>query len=78
MKRYSTALLFGLLSLSSQLAHADVIDDAIGNIQQAINDAITPAAAAATMMTIVMTMTVALIAVSMTTAVGSLKTDAAV
>lgn len=42
MKRYSTALLFGLLSLSSQLAHADVIDDAIGNIQQAINDAYHP------------------------------------
>ena len=42
MKRYSTALLFGLLSLSSQLAHADVIDDAIGNIQQAINDAYNP------------------------------------
>ncbi|AVL16867.1 TPA: hypothetical protein SCR94_004345 [Enterobacter cloacae] len=42
MKRYSTALLFGLLSLSSQLAHADVIDDAIGNIQQAINDAYSP------------------------------------
>ncbi len=31
-------LLFGLLSLS-QLAHADVIDDAIGTFQQAINDA---------------------------------------
>ncbi|HAS1198446.1 TPA: hypothetical protein I3816_003166 [Enterobacter cloacae] len=42
MKRYSTALLFGLLSLSSQLAHADVIDDAIGNIQQAIKDAYNP------------------------------------
>ena len=42
MKRYSTALLFGLLSLTSQLAHADVIDDAIGNIQQAINDAYNP------------------------------------
>ncbi len=78
MKRYSTALLFGLLSLTSQLAHADIVDDAIGNIQQAINDAITPAAAAATMMTIVMTITVAWIAVSMTIAVGSLKTDAAV
>ena len=33
MKRYSTALLFGLLTLTSQMAHADVIDDAIGNIQ---------------------------------------------
>ena len=42
MKRYSTALLFGLLTLTSQLAHADVIDDAIGNIQQAINDAYNP------------------------------------
>ena len=76
MKRYSTALLFGLLSLSSQLAHADVIDDAIGSRRSTMP--ITPAAAAATMMTIVMTMTDALIAVSMTTAVGSLKTDAAV
>ena len=42
MKRYSTALLFGLLSLTSQLAHADVIDEAIGTIQQAINDAYNP------------------------------------
>ena len=42
MKSYSTALLFGLLSLTSQLAHADVIDEAIGNIQQAINDAYNP------------------------------------
>ncbi|MHA1078534.1 DDRRRQL repeat protein YjdP [Enterobacter ludwigii] len=42
MKRYSTALLFGLLSLTIQLAHADVIDEAIGNIQQAINDAYNP------------------------------------
>lgn len=42
MKRYSTALLLGLLSLTSHLAHADVIDDAIGNIQQAINDAYNP------------------------------------
>ncbi|WKW38191.1 DDRRRQL repeat protein YjdP [Enterobacter mori] len=42
MKRYSTALLFGLLSLTSQLAHADIVDDAIGNIQQAINDAYNP------------------------------------
>ncbi|MDY1038560.1 hypothetical protein GJV04_10025 [Enterobacteriaceae bacterium RIT714] len=42
MKRYSTALLFGLLSLTSQLAHADIVDDAIGNIQQAINDAYHP------------------------------------
>ena len=42
MKRYFTALLFGLLSLTSQLAHADIVDDAIGNIQQAINDAYNP------------------------------------
>ncbi|MFP5977361.1 DDRRRQL repeat protein YjdP [Enterobacter mori] len=42
MKRYSTALLFGLLSLTSQLAHADIVDDAIGNIQHAINDAYNP------------------------------------
>ncbi|MGV2813845.1 DDRRRQL repeat protein YjdP [Enterobacter cancerogenus] len=41
MKRYSTALLFGLLTLTGQV-HADVIDDAIGNIQQAINDAYNP------------------------------------
>ena len=41
MKRYSTALLFGLL-FTSQLARTDVIDDAIGNIQQAINDAYNP------------------------------------
>ncbi|EAW2935888.1 hypothetical protein MLB55_001808 [Salmonella enterica] len=39
MKRYTTALLFCTLSFAGQLAHADVIDDAIGNIQQAINDA---------------------------------------
>ena len=78
MKRYSTALLFGLLSLTSQLAHADIVDDAIGNIQQAINDAITPAAAAAAMMTIVMTAAVKSTAASTTIAVGSLKTDVAV
>ncbi len=42
MKRYSTALLLGLLSLTSQLAHADIVDDAIGNIQKAINDAYNP------------------------------------
>ena len=30
------------LSFASQLAHADIIDDAIGNIQQAINDANQP------------------------------------
>lgn len=42
MKRILTALLFSACSLSSQLAHADIIDDAIGNIQQAINDAYKP------------------------------------
>ena len=42
MIRYTTALLFCTLSLAGQLAHADVIDDAIGNIQQAINDAYHP------------------------------------
>ncbi|AVL80413.1 DDRRRQL repeat protein YjdP [Klebsiella oxytoca] len=42
MKRYTTALLFCTLSLAGRLAHADVIDDAIGNIQQAINDAYHP------------------------------------
>jgi hypothetical protein len=42
MKRYFTALLFCTLSLTSQLARADIIDDAIGNIQQAINDAYNP------------------------------------
>ena len=42
MKKYASALLFSLLSLTSQLAHADLVDDAIGNIQQAINDAYTP------------------------------------
>ena len=42
MKRYFTALILCTLSLSSQLAHADIIDDAIGNIQQAISDAYNP------------------------------------
>ena len=42
MKRYLTAVFFCALSLTSQLAHADIIDDAIGNIQQAINDAYNP------------------------------------
>jgi len=42
MKRYLTAVILCTLSLSSQLAHADLIDDAIGNIQQAINDAYRP------------------------------------
>ncbi len=42
MKRYATALLFCTLSLTSLAARADIIDDAIGNIQQAINDAYNP------------------------------------
>lgn len=41
MKRTAMALLFGALSLTGQ-AHADIIDDAIGNIQQAIGDAYKP------------------------------------
>jgi hypothetical protein len=77
MKRYSTALLFGLLSLTSQLAHADIVDDAIGNIQQAINDAYNPSSSRMTT-TIVMTAAVKSTADSTTIVVGSLKTDAAV
>lgn len=42
MKRYSTLFLFSLLSLTTVSAQADIIDDAIGNIQQAINDAYKP------------------------------------
>ena len=42
MKRPLKALLFGTLALASQLAHADIIDDAIGNVQQAISDAYKP------------------------------------
>ena len=42
MKRYASALLFCTLSLTSLAARADIIDDAIGNIQQAINDAYNP------------------------------------
>ncbi|HEY2453089.1 MAG TPA: DDRRRQL repeat protein YjdP [Scandinavium sp.] len=42
MKRTPTALLFCALSLASQWAHADIIDDAIGNVQQAISDAYKP------------------------------------
>ncbi|NDO81788.1 hypothetical protein CJP72_13745 [Citrobacter sp. NCU1] len=42
MKRYSIALLLSLCSLGSPLAYADIIDDAIGNIQQAISDAYKP------------------------------------
>lgn len=39
MKRCLTLFFFCLLSLQ---AHADIVDDAIGNIQQAINDAYKP------------------------------------
>ena len=42
MKRTTTALLFCAFTLTSQLAHADIIDDAIGNIQQALSDAYKP------------------------------------
>lgn len=42
MKRTPTLFLFGLLSLATVPAQADIIDDAIGNIQQAINDAYKP------------------------------------
>jgi len=40
MKPY--VLLLSLLTLSSPIAHADVVDDAIGNIQRAIGDAYNP------------------------------------
>ena len=39
MQRSATFLLFSLLMLTTVSAQADIIDDAIGNIQQAINDA---------------------------------------
>ncbi|EOD1044233.1 TPA: hypothetical protein U2L65_002797 [Citrobacter farmeri] len=42
MKRTPTLFLFSLLSLATMPAQADIIDDAIGNIQQAINDAYKP------------------------------------
>ncbi|MRS16721.1 hypothetical protein GJV06_17675 [Enterobacteriaceae bacterium RIT691] len=42
MKRTLIVLLFCTGSLTAQLAHADIIDDAIGNIQQAISDAYKP------------------------------------
>lgn len=42
MKRFPLFLLFTLLTLSTVLAQADIIDDTIGNIQQAINDAYNP------------------------------------
>ncbi|STU79855.1 membrane protein [Klebsiella pneumoniae] len=56
MKRYATALLFCTLSLTSLAARADIIDDAIGNIQQAINDAYNRAAVAPMTTTDTMTM----------------------
>ncbi|WP_113650676.1 DDRRRQL repeat protein YjdP [Escherichia albertii] len=42
MKPYSTLCLFSLLTLTTVPAQADIIDDTIGNIQQAINDAYNP------------------------------------
>ncbi|EPC0892250.1 DDRRRQL repeat protein YjdP [Citrobacter freundii] len=42
MKCYPALFLFSLLSLPTLSAQADIIDDAIGNIQQAINDAYKP------------------------------------
>ncbi|ETD61268.1 membrane protein, partial [Escherichia coli ATCC BAA-2209] len=42
MKRYPLLFLFTLLTLTAVPAHADIIDDTIGNIQQAINDAYKP------------------------------------
>ena len=39
MKRFPLLLLFTLLTLSTVPAQADIIDDTIGNIQQAINNA---------------------------------------
>ncbi|HAM3350825.1 TPA: hypothetical protein IBI93_002343 [Escherichia coli] len=42
MKPYSTLFLFTLLTLTTVPAQADIIDDTIGNIQQAINDAYNP------------------------------------
>lgn len=42
MKRYPTLFLISVLSLTTLPAQADIIDDAIGNIQQALNDAWKP------------------------------------
>lgn len=42
MKRFPLFLLFTLPTLSTVPAQADIIDDTIGNIQQAINDAYNP------------------------------------
>ena len=44
MKRHSTLFFFTLLTLTTVPAQADIIDDTIGNIQQAINDAYNPTA----------------------------------
>ena len=42
MQRSLTFFLFSLLMVTTVSAQADIIDEAIGNIQQAINDAYTP------------------------------------
>lgn len=42
MQRSLTFFLFSLLMVTTVSAQADIIDDAIGNIQQAINDAYKP------------------------------------
>ncbi|MNB75937.1 hypothetical protein D3C75_225940 [compost metagenome] len=42
MKSISLPLFFVLLTFINPLAQADLIDDAVGNIQQAINDAYKP------------------------------------
>lgn len=42
MQRSATFLLFTLLMMTTVSVQADIIDDAIGNIQQAINDAYKP------------------------------------
>ncbi|MCH5360962.1 hypothetical protein KD923_12265 [Escherichia fergusonii] len=42
MKTFPQLCLFALLSLSTLPVRADIIDDTIGNIQQAISDAYNP------------------------------------
>ncbi|TKU17819.1 DDRRRQL repeat protein YjdP [Citrobacter sp. wls827] len=42
MQRSLTFFLFSLLMVTTVSAQADIIDEAIGNIQQAINDAYKP------------------------------------
>ena len=42
MQRSLTFFLFSLLMVTTVSAQADIIDEAIGNIQQAINDAYNP------------------------------------